>query len=272
MKIRDIVAESSDLNEANPLSAIKGIAKGTAPKWAQTVNQFVDKTAAAKAGAGAAIKTTARAGFTLTSAALSFLKAYQLYQPYKDYETVMAKREDQVKRGVLTQVQYEIVREQELTKLVAQWTVILATNGLLRSGVMPFLGGLRLFGLGTVYAFINSLTKAAQLWLMNWWNSEEGRKWVASILAHGVINDQDMISPVVGGNIADLIDRVQGKMRKDKVDSATPTQPPAQTEPSTPADAKPASGELDMFTKDIPAVDKSRGINIDPYSGSWTNR
>ena len=255
MKIHEIVTEKAGL--------IKGIA--------QKVGQVIGKGQAAKAAAGSALKTTAQAGFGLTSAALSFLKAYQLYLPYNAYSTTMAKREDQVKRGVITQVQYEIVREQELTKLVAQWTVILATNGLLRSGVMPFLAGVKLFGMGGVYTFINSLTKGAQLWLMNWWNSEEGRKWVASILAHGVINDEDMISPVVGGNIAELIDQLKGKMRREKADTAQPTAAPSGQTPQ-PAATEPEDTGFEKFAKDIPAVDKSREIKIDPYSGSWTNR
>lgn len=260
MKIHDIVAESSELNEAG---LIKGIA--------QKVGQAVAKGQAVKAAAGTAAKTGTHYGLALTSAALSFLKTYQLYLPYKAYSTTMAKREDQVKRGVITQVQYEIVREQELTKLVAQWTVILATNGLLRSGVMPFLAGVKLFGMGGVYTFINSLTKGAQAWLMNWWNSEEGRKWVASILAHGVINDEDMISPVVGGNIAELIDQLKGKMRREKVDAAQPASAqPTQTQ--EPAAAEPDDTGFEKFAKDIPTADKSREIKIDPYSGSWTNR
>ena len=221
MKIREIIAEESQLEAAGSvLQALKSLGKTAASKpagskgWVDTVNRYADAVSGAKAGVTSAAMSTARAFFTLTSAGMSFLKTWQMLDPLYVYNKHMSKWEKDMKAGKITADQYELIREKELTQLIGQWAAILATNGMLRAGAMPLLAGFRLFGLNTIYAFVNTLTKGGQAALMYWWNTDEGRNWIASALALGVIDDTDYVSSIVGGNIAQLLDKLKGKVRK----------------------------------------------------------
>lgn len=266
MKIREIIAEESQLEAAGSvLQALKTLGKTAASKpagskgWVDTVNRYADAVQGAKAGVTGAATTTARAFFTLTSAGMSFLKTWQMLDPLYVYNKHMSKWEKDMKAGKITADQYELIREKELTQLIGQWTAILATNGMLRAGAMPLLAGFRLFGLNTIYSFVNTLTKGGQAALMYWWNTDEGRHWIASALALGVVDDTDYVSSIVGGNVAQLLDKLKGKVRKPPAGAAAtgaasdsssagaastnepqsaekPSQPPASNQKTNPQD------------------------------------
>lgn len=260
MKIREIVTENSNVDEAlgtawNLAKAAgkeligKGAQaaakdsevaiKGQGPKWAQWVNRQSNKIGDIKSTARSNVRSTATATFTLTSSAMSLLKYWQMLDPFLVYNKHMEQWEKQLAQGKITEEQYEAIREKELTQLVGQVATILATNGMIRAGIMPVLGFFRVFGLNTIHAFVNTLTKASQGALMMWWNSNEGRAWIASVLALGVIGDQDWASTIIGGNIARQLDRLKGKVKAAPVGgSEEPASNPQGTEktPDSPAD------------------------------------
>ena len=263
MKIREIIAEDSNVDEA--LGTAWNLAKaagreligkgaqaaakspgvmGQGPKWAQTINNFSDRIAAKKAGAVSSTLATARAGFTVSSGIMSALKAWQVLDPLLVYQRHMSKYADALAQGSISEQQYEMIREKELTQLVGQWAMMLGTNMVLRGGVMPLLGGFKLFGLTTIYSFVNTLTKGAQWYLMKWWNSEEGRKWIASVLALGVVGDEDWASAIIGGNLASFLDKLKGKTRQAPANAPADKAATGQgNQGAQPADATPADAE-----------------------------
>lgn len=285
MKIYDIINEEQQVDEfvglvkaaGNFVKPIAGaIGKlGSKASNVATGAQAVGKVA--KTGKTASlgskirrVKANTASGYAntmnLTDEALKWYTRYKgIWEPISEYRDNMAVWEEKLKKGEITEKEYEYAREKYLSYLIGRIGTYVTVSGMIRTTALPMVAGLKLFkGTRSAGTTLSVLARGANLYVVTeYLNSPEGKDLVAKAFAEGPLGDA--VAPVIGGSAAKLIDKLKGKVREK--DQEGDAEAEADATPTNTL-AGPAPGYNPEAPKDQP--DTPSNLVRDPKTGKLT--
>ena len=237
MKIHEIVAESSQVNEALPGVApiVKGIAKALKPS---------EKTVAKRAAKDIKkatkdleyrankeiIKNELLRGYKFTADTLKWIGLLgSAGLPIIDYNKRMNYYiENNLATGEWSVEEFEAARRQEATVMIGKIATALVGSNIIGGLVKGTLGWMPLIG-RPIKAAVDLLTPAGVIAATAWLNTDAGRRLIATIFANQAFAGGAFdLSPIIGGTVTQLIDKF-----KEMVPGFNKSVPPEATGPST---------------------------------------
>lgn len=223
MKIYDIIKEEQQVDE------IAGLLRAAGNVIRPAISSIRNFGSKAKLAPGAKPPTlgtkihNAKAGaamgygnaMELTDEAIKWYTRYKgIWEPISEYRDNMAVWEEKLKKGEITEKEYEYAREKYLSYLIGRIGSYVAVSGMIRTTVLPAVAGLRLFkSTRAAGSTLSVLARGGNLYVVTeYLNSPEGKDLIAKAFAEGPLGDS--VAPFVGGSAAKLIDKLKGKVRE----------------------------------------------------------
>jgi hypothetical protein len=185
--------------------------------------------------------------------------------------------------GGWTEGQYKDVREQEMAALIAKLagtTLLVGGTGAI-GAILKWAGGFKI--IGWIPGMLGGLTRPAQIALVAWFATGEGKQWMAELVVFSIADWFEMFrgTPVdhslsellgpLGTKLVDTVKSVLGAVgiETDKV----PGQGQQSTKPADPNADKNATANANKLTAPVtgPAANLPDELEIGKPGGTWVN-